>query len=198
VWDKYVLVFELTEPMLGTIPKDTKVFENFVMDQAKTDVEKQRAEGDLARVPEEVESRGWTGFYEDEVGQPILMDYQFKGFLKNAGNVLKGALKISNLRQHVSDTVFVMPRSIVLGEKPDGVLERPLRAMTMQGPRVTLVRSDVINPGRQYTLDIQKLDGSKVTEVALKEILAYGELSGLLQWRNGGYGRFKVISFEKM
>jgi hypothetical protein len=197
MWDKYELVFELTEPMLGTIPKDQKVFENFVMDQAKTDVEKQKAEGDLARVPEEVESRGWTGFYENEAGQPIMMDYQFKGFLKNAGNVLKGALKIPNLRQHVSDTVFVNPRSIILAEKPDGVLERPLRAMTMQGPRVTLVRSDVINPGHKYVLEIQKLDGSKVTDKALESILSYGEQVGLLQWRNGGYGRFKVVSFTK-
>ena len=197
MWDKYELVFELTEPMLGTIPKDQKVFENFVMDQAKTDVEKQKAEGDLARVPEEVESRGWTGFYENEAGQPIMMDYQFKGFLKNAGNVLKTALKIPNLRQHISDTVFVNPRSIVLADKPDGVLERPLRAMTMQGPRVTLVRSDVINPGHKYTLEIQKLDGSKVTDKALENILSYGEQVGLLQWRNGGYGRFKVISFDK-
>jgi hypothetical protein len=69
--------------------------------------------------------------------------------------------------------------------------------MTMQGPRVTLVRSDVINPGHRYTLEIQKLDGSKVTDQALRDILSYGEQSGLLQWRNGGYGRFKVISFEK-
>jgi hypothetical protein len=197
MWDKYELVFELTEPMLGTIPKDPKVFESYVMDQAKTDMEKQRAEGDLDKVPEEVESRGWTGFYENEEGHPILMDYQFKGFLKNAGNVLKGALKIPNLRQHVSDTVFVNPRQIELAEKPDDVLERPLRAMTMQGPRVTLVRSDVINSGHQYTLEIQRLQGSKVTVEALKEILAYGELSGLLQWRNGGYGRFKVVSFKK-
>jgi hypothetical protein len=197
MWDKYELVFELTEPMLGTIPKDPHVFESYVMDQAKTDVEKGRASEDMSRVPEEVESRGWTGFYENEAGQPIMMDYQFKGFLKNAANILKTALKIPNLRQHVSDTVFVNPRSIVLADKPDGVLERPLRAMTMQGPRVTLVRSDIIKPGRQYTLEIQRLEGSKVTEKALREILSYGELSGLLQWRNGGYGRFKVVSFNK-
>lgn len=197
MWDKYQLVFELTEPMLGTIPKDPKVFENFLIDHGKTDMEKTRATEDMERVPEEMESRGWTGFYENEDGHPILMDYQFKGFLKNAGNVLKGALKIPNLRGHISDTVFVNPRQTVLAEKPDDILERPLRAMTMQGPRVTLVRSDVINPGRQYTLELQRLEGSKVTEKALEEILGYGELVGLLQWRNGGYGRFKVISFDK-
>ncbi len=197
MWTKYDLVFILTEPILGTIPKDRNVFENFVMDQAKTEVEKNKASDDVDRVPEETESRGWTGFYEDDAGHPSLMDYQFKGFLKNAGNVLKAALKVPNLRSHVNDTVFVNPRYIQLAEKPDDVLERPLRAMTMQGPRVSLVRSDLINPGKQYSLELQVLEGSKVTEDVLKGILSYGELSGLLQWRNAGYGRFKVVSFAK-
>jgi hypothetical protein len=197
MWTKYDLVFELTQPILGTIPKDRNVFENFVMDQAKSAVEKNKASEDVDRIPEETESRGWTGFYEDDDGHPILMDYQFKGFLKNAGNVLKQALKVPNLRSHVEHSVFVNPRYIQLADKPDGVLERPLRAMTMQGPRVSLVRSDMINPGQQYSLELQILDGSKVTEKVLKNILSYGELSGLLQWRNGGYGRFKVVSFVK-
>lgn len=197
MWVHYDLTFELLEPILGTIPKDRKVFENFVMDQAKTEVEKGKAAEDVDRVPEEVESRGWTGFYENEDGHPILMDYQFKGFLKNAGNVLKDALKVKNLRSHVEQTVFVNPRSILLAEKPDDVLERPLRAMTMQGPRVSLMRSDMINPGRQYSFDLQVLEGSKVTEKVLRGILSYGELSGLLQWRNGGYGRFTVVSFDE-
>lgn len=198
MWKNYILVFEFIEPVLGTIPKDRKVFENYVMDQAKTQMEKDKAAEDVERVPEEVESRGWTGFYEDDEGHPILMDYQFKGFLKNAGNVLKDALKIKNLRSHVEQTVFVGPRHIVLADKPDDVLERPLRAMTMQGPRVSLMRSDMINPGKQYTLQIKLLEGSKVTEAALRGILSYGELSGLLQWRNGGYGRFKVVTFEEV
>lgn len=197
MWNKYELVFELMEPILGTIPKDRKVFENFVMDQGKTQMDKDRAAEDVERVPEEVESRGWTGFYENDEGHPILMDYQFKGFLKNAGNILKEPLKIKNLRSHIEQTVFVNPRWIELAEKPDDVLERPLRAMTMQGPRVSVMRSDMINPGRQYILDLQVLEGGKVTEEALRAILSYGELSGLLQWRNGGYGRFRVISFVK-
>lgn len=197
MWDKYELIFELTQPILGTIPKDRKVFENFIIDQGKTQMDKDKAAGDVDRVPEETESRGWTGFYEDEHGHPILMDYQFKGFLKNAGNVLKESLGIKNLRSHIETSVFVNPRWIELGTKVDDVLERPLRAMTMQGPRVSVMRSDMINPGRQYTLELQVLEKGKVTEAALRAILSYGELSGLLQWRNGGYGRFTVVSFKK-
>jgi hypothetical protein len=197
MWTKYDLTFEFIEPVLGTIPKNRNVFENFVMDKAKTQMEATRAAEDVDRVPEEVEERGWTGFYENADGHPILMDYQFKGFLKNSGNILKESLKIKNLRSHINDTVFVFPRETVLADKPDDVLERPLRAMTMQGPRVSVVRSDLILPGREYNLQIQLLETSKVTEDALRVILSYGELSGLLQWRNGGYGRFRVVSFDK-
>lgn len=220
MWNRYNLTFEFTQPVLGTIPKDRNVFENFIMDQAKTEMEKDRAAEDADRVPEEMESRGWTGFYEDELGRPILMDYQFKGFLKNAGNIMKGivgsrtvAVKpkkgeedtgktknevgIKNLRSHIEQTVFVSPRQIVLADKPDDVLERPLRAMTMQGPRVTVVRSDMINPGRRYDLEISVLKDSVVTEKVIRDLLSYGEQSGLLQWRNGGYGRFAVVSFAQ-
>jgi hypothetical protein len=197
MWNHYSLQFELIEPILGTLPKDRKVFENFIMDQAKTQMEKDKAAEDLERVPEETEARGWTGFYTDDQGRPLLMDYQFKGFLKNAGNVLKEAIGIKNLRSHINDTVFVNPRSIVLAETPDDVLERPLRALTAQGPRVSVARSDMILPGRTYELELQVLAEGKVTDKALREILAYGEQMGLLQWRNAGYGRFKVVYFEK-
>jgi hypothetical protein len=218
MWIHYELKFELLEPMLGTLTKDKNVFETFIMSQAKTDMEKTRAAEDLDRVPEETEARGWTGFYEDDEGHPILMDYQFKGFLKTAANVLKGVVgtktvKVKNpkegesptkiekgiagLKSHVSNTVFVFPRYIQLAEKPDGVLERPLRAETARGPRVTVTRSDIINPGREYTLEIRVLEDSVVKEQVLRDILSYGELSGLLQWRNAGYGRFKVISLTK-
>lgn len=197
MWDNYQVTFELLEPILGTIPKDREVFKNFVASHTKTDEEAVRAEEDVDRVAEEIEARGWTGFYENAVGHPVLMDYQFKGFLKNAGNVMKDVVGVRNLRSHIEQTVFVFPRELELAEKPDGVLERPLRGMTMQGPRVSVMRSDRIDPGRAYTLDLRVLEKSKVTERVLKEILSYGEFAGLLQWRNGGYGRFTVVSFEK-
>jgi hypothetical protein len=196
MWNNYELCFQFTQPVLGTIPKDRNVFENFLIDKGKTAMDKTRAAEDVDRVPEEVESRGWTGFYEED-GHPVLMDYQFKGFLKNAGNVLKDSLKIKNLRSHIETSVFVNPRYIVLAEKPDDVLERPLRALTAQGPRVSLMRSDLINPGRLYSFELKVLEAGKVTEEALRAILSYGELSGLLQWRNGGYGRFRVVTFEQ-
>lgn len=38
---------------------------------------------------------------------------------------------------------------------------------------------------------------SDAYEKAVREWLAYGIYTGLGQWRNGGHGRFKVLSIEE-
>jgi len=179
---------ELLEPMLGTITKDPEVY--------KTYIESKKPEGideEEYLTVQKVEEKGWTGFHEDETGL-FIYDYMLKGFLKNAGNVLKESLKIKALRSKLDNYVFIKPRRIYLGQKEsDGFLERPLRAMTQQGPRVTLARSDYINKGKILAFEILLLPHKEVTWKVIDELLAYGELMGLGQFRNGGYGRFKVV-----
>jgi len=75
-------------------------------------------------------------------------------------------------------------------QKPDGCLERPLRAMTMQGPRVTLARSDMIEAGATIDATIRVIGHKEVNEELLYELLGYGEFKGLGQFRNGSYGSF--------
>lgn len=187
LWDQYQVEITLKEPLLGTIPKNKDIYADHVRDKIRAQEDEVPPESFS-----ELEEKGWTSFYtvsEDDL-RPVIMDYQFKGFLKEAGNVLKDVLKVKALRSHVESTVFVFPRKTVLADIPDGVIERPLRAMTMQGPRVSLTRSDYINAGRSYTFQLRVLKGSKVTEQVLRGIMEYGEVRGLLQWRNGGYGSF--------
>lgn len=82
-------------------------------------------------------------------------------------------------------------------EKVDGYLERPLRAETMQGPRVALAKSEVINEGWSVEFTVRVLPNSATkTSSALdmdlvETLLEYGQFKGLLQWRNGGYGQFE-------
>ena len=180
MWDEYELEIELLEPLLGTIPKNEEVFASFV----KT---KEAEPDELA--PEEVEERGWTGFYVDEANRPVLMDYQVKGFLKEAANTIKDVLGLKALRSHLENEVFVYPRRTILAEKVDGYLERPLRAMTAKGPRVSLVRSDYISPGKTYTFKLKVLKKSRITEDVLQALVEYGAEKGLGQWRGGSYGR---------
>lgn len=184
------IMYKLTllEHMLGTVPKDKEIYASYIAD--KTTPENLAEE--LATV-QEIEEKGWTGFHSDEKGL-FIYDYLVKGFLKEAGNVLKEAAKLKNLRSKIDNYVFIFPRKIYLGKmKPDGVLERPLRAMTMQGPRVTLARSDYVNAGTVIDCEIKLLEHKEITPELINTLMGYGELKGLGQFRNGSYGRF---SFE--
>ncbi len=62
--------------------------------------------------------------------------------------------------------------------------------MTMQGPRVTLVRSDYIADGTELVATIRIISNKEVTADVIREILEYGKYRGLGQFRNGSYGQF--------
>jgi len=180
---------ELTTRMLGTVTKDPEVYRTYIESKKPED---KNGEDEYLTV-EKVEEKGWTGFHIDENGL-FIYEYMIKGFLKNAGNVLKAAKKVAALKSKIDNFVFIAPRRIYLGQKePDGMVERPLRAMTMKGPRVTLARSDYIKAGKMIEFEITLLQHKEVTWKLLDSLLEYGQLMGLGQFRNGGYGRFKVI-----
>ena len=62
----------------------------------------------------------------------------------------------------------------------------------MQGPRITLTRSDYVSEDTEICFIMKWLEKSEITEKLLIELLGYGELMGLGQFRNGSFGRFKV------
>ena len=66
--------------------------------------------------------------------------------------------------------------------------QRPLRAQTAQGERVSLANSDEAPAGSAITFDVECLDPAH--EKIVKEWLDYGRLRGIGQWRNSGKGRF--------
>jgi hypothetical protein len=184
---KFDISIELTEPMLGTVPKSKEIYEKFIESKKPTSIE----DVEVVSV-EELEEKGWTGFHKDDNGL-FIYDYMVKGFIKYAGNVLKDELGIKNLKAKLTDYIFVFPRRIYLGKaEPDGVFERPLRAMTMQGPRVTLARSEYVAAGTKLSFQIGLLKHKELTIEKIMTIMDYGQLQGLGQFRNGGFGRFVV------
>lgn len=183
------VVLTLTEPMLGTVPMNPEIYREYIESKREKYLDEDESENVELR-----EQKGWTGFHKDEHGI-FLYDYIFRGFLKAAGNNLKGALGLKAVRAKIDNFVFVFPRRVRVGKMaPDGVIERPLRAMTMQGPRVTLARSDYIDAGTAMELQVVILDNPKneINPKVIKELFSYGELCGLGQFRNGSYGRFTV------
>lgn len=180
---------ELTTRMLGTVTKDPEVYRTYIESKKPED---KNGEDEYLTV-EKVEEKGWTGFHRDDTGL-FIYEYMIKGFLKNAGNVLKAAQKIAALKSKIDSFVFITPRRITLGQKePDGMVERPLRAMTARGPRVTLARSDFILAGKVIEFEVTLLPHKEITWKVLDTLFEYGRLMGLGQFRNGGYGRFKIL-----
>jgi hypothetical protein len=178
----------LTE-MLGTIPKSQDIFGDYVNSKKP----ESQTENETATV-ENLDVKGWTGFHGDDNGL-FIYEYMIKGFLKAAGNTLKDIVKIKALRSKIDDYVFIKPRRIYLNQaEPDGCVERPLRAMTPLGQRVSLAKSDYINAGKEIEFDITLIPHKEINEDTILTLLKHGELMGLGQFRNGGYGRFEVLS----
>lgn len=198
-------------PLLGSICMDEKTYEEYLATKAKTDAERARAADDIKNVKsaEEDENPKATAFYKDEeTNNIILKGYQIKGFLKEAAKALKDQIGLASYVSKIDNLVFIDEVNIPLMrngewvEHPDGMLERPLRASTAQGPRVALATSEVVYAPWYLDITVKVLQNSKTAKSAaltmdvVKQLLDYGALKGLLQWRNGGYGSFDTEVLE--
>lgn len=191
--DTYRVKLTFTTELLGTVPKDREIYASYI--GSKTTPENLKRE--LETVPEKLEARGWTGFHERD-GQPGIMAYAVKGFMKSACSMLRRipGTRSSKLRAHkkiIDGLVFVRPRFIPLNLNGQemGVLERPLRGQTAQGERVSLARSDTCPAGTTMEFTVEVL--GVVTEPLLREWFDYGRYQGLGQWRSSGVGTFDAV-----
>lgn len=181
------------EDLLGSAPADPDIYTRFVASKAPAEWQAGEEQGTLNGDRE----RGFTVFHQDSRGC-FLYNYVLKGYLKEAGNVLKDAdsIKVKNLRSKIDNYVFVQPRRLYLMrdgkviQEPDEVLERPLRGMTMKGPRVSLASSELIKAGCYFDATIEILEHKELTPELIGQLLNYGRYKGIGQWRNGGYGCF--------
>lgn len=191
----YQVKVTFTEPLLGTVSMNPALYEEYIATKAPT---VENGEQELETV-EEMTEKGTTGFHRVD-GKPIMYDYAIKGFCKDACGMLRRvegteSKKLTNFKKQIDGLVFVKPRQIpiqVVGEI--SILTRPLRAQTAQGERVALSRSESIGPGSSMEFAVKVLGG--ISEKLLREWLEYGELRGLGQWRNGGYGSFTYEMVE--
>jgi hypothetical protein len=189
---KIKVTIELINPMLGTVPKDPEVYKNYIESKKPEEIQEEEY-----KTVESAEERGWTGFHKDNQGY-FIYDYMIKGFVKNAGNILKNQLEVKNFKSKIQNFLFINPRKIYFAKPSEEfeVFERPLRAMTAQGPRVTLARSEATKSGLKISFEIEILKNSEVTEKKVKQLFEYGERVGLGQFRNGTYGNFKVVKWK--
>ena len=194
------------QPLLGGVALDKEIFTKYIATKAR-DFEKENAKEDVQNVIDENEKV--TGFYRDvETGNVIIKGYQIKGFMKEAAKALKDQLGLASCVSKIDNFVFIAEDNIPVmrgGEwikQPDNFLERPLRGETPQGPRVSLAKSEQICGDWYIDITVKVIENKKTAKsVALdmgvvEELLSYGQFKGLLQWRNAGYGSFRIEEIE--
>lgn len=190
------------EPILGTWPANPNVAREFI---ASKSPDATTVEDEIAALgADAVADKGMTVFPRDPDGRPIFYDYQIKGFFKDSCGMLsriggktetgkKKAVnesgRITAYKKTIDGLIFVEPRMIpIVFDGEIGYCQRPLRAQTAQGERVSLTNSEEIPAGATCEFSIVLLDESH--EKAVLEWMDYGSLRGIGQWRNSGKGRF--------
>ncbi len=209
----------LLEPMLGTTAGDSEIVRKFIASKVK-DCKDENIDKE-ARAAEEVEAIEKTleERTEEELGnamtifptdgrKPFIWDYQVKGFLKAAVLAIcidsgaytkeeqrKLVLTKWTYKRTVDNLWFPFPRRIILDMPgPLTVIQRPLRAETMRGERICLAISEAAPAGTTFECEIKYLN--PVHGEIIRACLDYGELKGLLQWRNAGFGRLTWEEIE--
>lgn len=199
---KLHVTIDFLESVLGTSPNNENIFTDYIASNAPDAMSR---EEEIAAIgADEYAEKGMTVFPRNDEGQPIIWDYQIKGFFKDACGMLsriggKGedgkkkkvneSSKLTAYKKIIDGLIFVQPRKIpFVFDGEIGICERPLRAQTMQGERVALSKSEEIPAGAKIEFDVLCLNDDHVATV--KEWFDYGVLRGIGQWRNSGKGRF--------
>ncbi len=163
----------------------------------------------------ELDTKGLTVFFKDKAsGRPMIGDHMIYGFMKAAAEAIGRTLPKkqgtilhsvsytqSIINQHVraEEEFIVFDKDIVRKEDGSPAYEqRSLRAMTAQGPRITLASSEVVPAGARLSFVLRVMENSPLTEESIRRMMGYGEIVGLGQWRSSGRGSFKVVTLEEI
>lgn len=155
----------------------------------------------------EMDVKGTTVFFWDkEKDLPMIGDHMILGFLKASAEAICRTLPRKNgtVMGSTSFTQSIVNQHVRIGEQfitfdhdikrgtngEPAFLQRSLRAMTAQGPRVSLAKSEAVPAGAKLSFELKVLKNSPMTEEHLRTLFSYGELCGLGQWRNAGWGQF--------
>lgn len=188
----------LIEEVLGSSPSNEELLATYIASKAPTD---ELTSEEIDNIKAQNAEDRITIFPRQADGTPFIYDYQIKGMLKESCKALAAAGKagypggkacagLKAYKKLIDGLIFVSPREIpynMNGMRMD-YCERPLRASTPQGERVSIAKSETVPAGSTIEFEITCLDPK--LEDMVRECLDYGKLRGLGQWRNSGKGRY--------
>lgn len=189
----------LTEEVLGSSPSNEELLASYIASKAPTD---DLTEQEVDNIKAQAAEERMTIFPKTADGTPFIYDYQLKGMFKDSCKALATAGKagypggkhcaaLKAYKKAIDGLIFVSPREIPydLHGLKMGFCERPLRAQTPMGERVSIAKSETVPAGSTIEFEVNCLD-PKLEDV-VRECFDYGTLRGLGQWRNSGKGRFE-------
>lgn len=180
------------EELLGTAVNDGDIYREYIASKGP----------DATTIEDEVAAVGVDGVVEKSTtvfprtaeGVPFIYDYQWRGYFKETCSFLRkisgtASSKIKAFKKQIDGLIFVKDRQNPINVSGDITLcQRPLRAQTPQGERVSLSCSEAIPVGstNEFTVICMVDDDEKL----IREWLDYGYYHGTGQWRNSGKGKF--------
>ena len=191
------------EPILGTAASNSEIHHDYIASKAPD--AKSKEEEVAAIGVDGVEEKAMTIFPKDENGNPIIWNYQIKGFFKEACSMLQRMKGESCAKESCAIKAYkkIIDGVIEPSGSPDGTnrkipliipdgqkignLQRPLRGQTAQGERIALANSEMLPAGTMAEFYVIT---PNAYEKAIIEWLNYGRFHGISQWRNAGFGRF--------
>lgn len=187
------------ENVLGTLPSNEDIYRDYIASKAP---DASTIEDEVAAVgADQVAEKGMTVFAKMADGTPFLYDYHIKGFFKGACAFLKKAddtlsAKEKAYKKKIDGLIFPAPRQIPFHDYGKIMTcQRPLRASTAQGERVSLAISEEISAGAYIEFRVDFLSAADAD--LIREWFDFGRLSGISQWRNSGKGRFLWEELDK-
>ena len=188
----------LLEEVLGSSPSNEELLATYIASKAPTE---NLTEEEVYNIKQQQAEDRITVFPKQADGTPFIYDDQIKGMLKDSCKALAAAGKagypggkacaaLKAYKKAIDGLIFVYPREIPydLHGLRMGFCERPLRASTPQGERVSVAKSESVPAGSTAEFEIECLDPG--LEQMVRECLDYGTKRGLGQWRNSGKGRY--------
>ncbi len=196
--------------LLGTASANPNIYTDYIAAKSKNSekIEEEveavlRASKDAENNKEGEKTKIVTIFPRNEEGEPVMYDYQWKGYFKEAASALKRIPKSISAKKDyraykkiIDKLVFPEPRMIPIhlsGEM--GYCQRPLRGQTPSGEIIALSNSETVPVGSFVEFSI-KMYSSELLEEWIKELLEYGVDGGTGQWRSGGKGKFTVTYLD--
>ena len=171
------------EAMLGTASNNKEIHSEFIASHAP-DAKSREEEIEAVGVEETIE-KGMTVFPRNKDGQPILWDYQIKGFFKDACSSqrkIKGS-KNQSVQKKIDGLIFIEEREILIQTKEP--IESCWRFASADSARwiktVWRAAKKIGSCGSCYGIFYYSNVGWSCA--GGEEWLSYGKLRGLGQWR---------------